>query len=169
MDVPTEPSNISTQAVREKNDPGWNHFSLIQSSDGKKHYKCLHCGVIYMGGGINRMKQHLAGIKGNVVACKKVSHDIRNQMQENLKIISDKKQETQEFLDSVNPYGDHVNNERTSSIVKSQNSIVDDKGKRKMDQIENYFAPSSGDSSNNIKWCHIYKKILMTKILKYIY
>ncbi|KAK8921641.1 hypothetical protein KSP39_PZI020191 [Platanthera zijinensis] len=90
MDVPTEPSNISTQAVREKNDPGWNHFSLIQSSDGKKHYKCLYYGVIYKGGGINRMKQHLAGIKGNIGACKKVSHDIQNQMQENLKMISDK-------------------------------------------------------------------------------
>lgn len=149
MEDPSEPSNNPLQSVREKNDPAWNHFTLIQSSDGKniKHYKCLHCGVIYKGGGINRMKQHLAGVKGNIAACKKVSHDIRNQMIENLKEISTKKQESQESLGSVNPYGDPVSDDRTSSFAKSQHSIVQDKGKRKLDQVESYFAPRTSTGS----------------------
>ncbi|KAK8933479.1 hypothetical protein KSP39_PZI015493 [Platanthera zijinensis] len=71
------------------------------------------------------MKQHLAGVKGNIDACKKVSHDIRNQMQKNLKVITNKKQDAQESLDSVNPYGDHVNDE----------------------QVENYFAPRTSTGS----------------------
>ncbi|KAK8921469.1 hypothetical protein KSP39_PZI020416 [Platanthera zijinensis] len=97
MDSSFEPSIVSLQTVREKKNPGWNHFSLIQSSDGKKHYKCLHCGLTYKGGGINRMKQYLAGIKGNIDSGKKVSHDIRQQMQENLKGITGKTRSTRIF------------------------------------------------------------------------
>ncbi|KAK8914409.1 hypothetical protein KSP39_PZI024118 [Platanthera zijinensis] len=93
------------------------------------------------------MKQHLAGVKGNIAACKKVSHDIRNQMLENLKEISTKKQEKQESFDSVNPYGDPVSDERTSSITKTQQSSIQDKGKRKLDQVENYFAPRTSAGS----------------------
>ncbi|KAK8941408.1 hypothetical protein KSP39_PZI009861 [Platanthera zijinensis] len=95
-----ESTNSSAQ-VREKNDPGWEHFSLVKDASGKKKYRCLHCGTIYSGGGINRMKQHLAGIKGNIGACKKVPHDIRHQMQENLKGITEKKQEIQESRENI--------------------------------------------------------------------
>lgn len=80
MEPPNSQQTSFSHSVREKVDAAWNHFSEVRTSDGKKHYKCLHCGVVYKGGGINRMKQHLAGVKGNIASCKKVSYDIRYQM-----------------------------------------------------------------------------------------
>ncbi|KAL0925240.1 hypothetical protein M5K25_003558 [Dendrobium thyrsiflorum] len=60
----------SNCSVREKVDIAWNHFIEIKGTDGKRQYKCLYCGIAYKGGGINRMKQYLAGVKGNITACK---------------------------------------------------------------------------------------------------
>ncbi|PKU70417.1 hypothetical protein MA16_Dca007169 [Dendrobium catenatum] len=93
METPSNQTSASTYTVREKVDIAWNHFAEVKGADGKKQFKCLHCGISYKGGGINRMKQHLAGVKGNIAACKKVPHDIRYQMQENLKEILRKKQQ----------------------------------------------------------------------------
>ena len=39
------------------------------------------------------MKKHLAGVKGDVTACKKVLHDIRNQMLRNFNEIDEKRPE----------------------------------------------------------------------------
>ncbi|KAF7808217.1 uncharacterized protein G2W53_034960 [Senna tora] len=38
------------------------------------------------------MKQHLAGVTGQITSCKKVSHDVRHQMLESLKNVQQKKQ-----------------------------------------------------------------------------
>ncbi|PKU77311.1 hypothetical protein MA16_Dca016878 [Dendrobium catenatum] len=91
MEELSNQTSASTYTVREKVDIAWNHFAEVKGVDEKKQFKCLHCGVSYKGGGINRMKQHLAGVKGNIAACKKVPHDVRYQMQENLKEILRKK------------------------------------------------------------------------------
>ncbi|KAF7839716.1 uncharacterized protein G2W53_008198 [Senna tora] len=48
--------------------------------------------LTYKGGGINRMKQHLAGVTGQITSCKKVPHDVRHQMLESLKNVQQKKQ-----------------------------------------------------------------------------
>ncbi|KAK8946422.1 hypothetical protein KSP39_PZI006543 [Platanthera zijinensis] len=141
-------SNVSTQAIRDKNDPGWAHFSLTKDVNGKNKFRCLHCGSVYSGGGINRMKQHLAGVKGNIAACKKVSLDVRHQMQENLKGISGKKQETQEARENIGIYDEHATEELASAGSQpSRNSITEDKGKRKIDEIDNFFAPRTSAGS----------------------
>ncbi|KAJ1413315.1 Zinc finger, BED-type, partial [Sesbania bispinosa] len=79
-----------SSAVRGKTDPAWEHFTY--KKDGRTNvYTCLHCGATYRGGGIN-MKQHLAGIPGQISKCKKVPHDVCHQMLESLKEIQEKKQ-----------------------------------------------------------------------------
>ncbi|KAL7611343.1 hypothetical protein Lser_V15G12631 [Lactuca serriola] len=50
-------------------------------------------GSIKCGGGINRVKKHLAGIKGEVVACSKVSPEVRFTMQGKLKETAQKEKE----------------------------------------------------------------------------
>ena len=64
-------SNVveSSSRVREKVDPAWEHFSL--------GVPCVYCRQTYKCVGINRMKRHLAGIKGDIGSCKNVSHDVR--------------------------------------------------------------------------------------------
>ena len=41
---------------------------------------CLYCNKVFKGGGINRFKKHLAGIRGETESCKKVPTDVCFQM-----------------------------------------------------------------------------------------
>lgn len=61
-------------------DPAWVHAKVIGNS--KNALACLHCGKKIGGGGITRFKYHLAGITGQVQACKKVPNDVRRQMKQ---------------------------------------------------------------------------------------
>ncbi|XP_050259955.1 uncharacterized protein LOC126705038 [Quercus robur] len=63
----TTESNANSSSVRAKCDLAWDHVTK-ELKDGKSSYRCIHCGKIYKGEGINRMKRHLAGIKGDVAA-----------------------------------------------------------------------------------------------------
>ncbi|XP_058769027.1 uncharacterized protein LOC131642877 [Vicia villosa] len=63
--------------VRGKTDITWAHCT--RSPDGKS-LVCMYCHKSFGGGGIHRVKQHLARIVGNVEICKKVSTKIRFQM-----------------------------------------------------------------------------------------
>ncbi|XP_054782037.1 uncharacterized protein LOC129289285 [Prosopis cineraria] len=69
-------STASTQSVRAKSDPTWEHCTAIPNEKGgKPRLRCLYCGKEFGGGGIHRMKQHLAGKKGDATSCKSVPHD----------------------------------------------------------------------------------------------
>ena len=86
-------SNVmeSSSRVKEKVDPAWEHFSLGADEKGWNTFTCIYCRKTYKDGGINRMKKHLAGIKGDIGSCKKVSHDVRYQMLEYVKEFELKK------------------------------------------------------------------------------
>ncbi|KAF1858712.1 hypothetical protein Lal_00044745 [Lupinus albus] len=56
-----QPVIPTTQSVRAKSEPTWDHCQLVQDVDGNKSIKCLYCSKCYKGGGIHRIKQHLAG------------------------------------------------------------------------------------------------------------
>ena len=73
----TTRSNAKSSFVKAKCDPTWDHVTDQELKDGKSSYKCIHCGKVYKGGGINRIKKHLAGIKGDVAACICVPYDVR--------------------------------------------------------------------------------------------
>ena len=53
----------SSSRVRENVDPAWEHFSLEADEKGQNTFTCVYCRQTYKGGGINRMKRHLAEIK----------------------------------------------------------------------------------------------------------
>lgn len=65
---------------------------------------CLYCGKTFAGGGINRVKQHLTGLRGDVDSCHKVPPDVRFTMKENLDNFAAKKRKTQEVLEECNPH-----------------------------------------------------------------
>ena len=67
----------SSSKVKEKVDSAWEHFSLWMDEKGWNTFTCVYCRQTYKGGGISGMKKHLAGIKGDIGSCKKVSHDVR--------------------------------------------------------------------------------------------
>ncbi|XP_025702860.1 uncharacterized protein [Arachis hypogaea] len=69
-----------TSSVMGKTDPAWRYVSL-QNINGKSHYQCLFCLSTFGGGGINRMKKHLAKIGGDIKKCSKVPYDVEKQME----------------------------------------------------------------------------------------
>ncbi|XP_050290078.1 uncharacterized protein LOC126728268 [Quercus robur] len=62
-------------APARSDDPAWAHARAVPNA--KNNTICLHCNKLIKGGGITRLKYHLAGIRGQVEPCKKVSSDIR--------------------------------------------------------------------------------------------
>lgn len=63
-------------------DPGWAHGIMVNG--GRQKIKCKYCHKIMLGGGISRLKQHLAGERGNVAPCEEVPEEVKVQMQQHL-------------------------------------------------------------------------------------
>ncbi|GKU98298.1 hypothetical protein SLEP1_g11318 [Rubroshorea leprosula] len=82
-------------------DPAWAHCLIIPSR--RNQTKCLYCDKLKLGGGITRLKEHLAGIKGNVSACKKVSADVKRQMQQLLSELRKGKEKRKRLGDMDTP------------------------------------------------------------------
>ena len=63
-------------------DPGWAHGIMVNG--GRQKIKCKYCHKVMLGGGISRLKQHLAGERGNVAPCDQVPEDVKVQIQQHL-------------------------------------------------------------------------------------
>ncbi|KAI4335080.1 hypothetical protein L6164_013761 [Bauhinia variegata] len=63
-------------------DPGWEHG--VAEDERKKKVKCNYCEKI-VSGGINRFKQHLARIPGEVAPCKHAPEEVYLKIKENMK------------------------------------------------------------------------------------
>ena len=75
--IPTlDSSTINPQSICQKTDLAWTHVTMTQSSDRKKLLICNFCEKVIKGGGISRIKMHLAGQSGVVARCKKVLSDV---------------------------------------------------------------------------------------------
>ncbi|XP_054816887.1 uncharacterized protein LOC129316487 [Prosopis cineraria] len=130
-------STSGTPSVRGKKDPAWAHVALRKEGN-KNVYTCLYCALSYKGGGINRLKHHLAGISGNVVSCSKVPFDVRYQMQESLK--SGKKRK---LVDVQADMEEHVSNANEPNAPAPSKSIPESSASKKKPPtmlVENYFA-----------------------------
>ncbi|KAL4577227.1 hypothetical protein LXL04_013332 [Taraxacum kok-saghyz] len=91
-------SHSSVQSnVRTKTDIGWDYATLVIDGNGKKSCICNFCNKVSSGGGINRVKKHLACYKGEVVACPKVVSDVRFTIQGNLKETAQKDKDESTF------------------------------------------------------------------------
>ncbi|XP_042017815.1 uncharacterized protein LOC121765670 [Salvia splendens] len=82
----------SASKYRGKKDPAW-QYCTADIGGGLKKIICDFCHVTIGGGGIHRMKEHLAGAPGNVVSCSKVPSEVRFRMKSSIKEHQDKKKE----------------------------------------------------------------------------
>lgn len=98
----------SQQSTRQKSDPAWAYCKLTIGPDGKKTLTCVLCLKIFRGGGINRVKQHLAGKPGDVLSCNKVDADTRFRMGDNLSKIATKKKKCADAFDEEHPFSHNV-------------------------------------------------------------
>lgn len=85
----------------QKTDPAWKHCQMFKNGD-KVHLKCLYCGKLFKGGGIHRIKEHLAGHKGNASTCFRVPQDVRQLMQQSLDGAASKRRRKQKIDEVIN-------------------------------------------------------------------
>lgn len=99
-------SNLEPVAITShKHDPAWKHVQMFKNGD-KVMLKCIYCLKMFKGGGIHRIKEHLACQKGNASTCCRVPHDVRLHMQESLDgvvVRKKKKQKIEEDIMNVTP------------------------------------------------------------------
>nr|GMD57603.1 Spore coat protein like [Ipomoea batatas]GME19592.1 Spore coat protein like [Ipomoea batatas] len=91
-----EPVPVTSQ----KHDPAWKHCQMYKNGD-RVQLKCIYCGKVFKGGGIHRIKEHLAGQKGNASTCLRVQPDVRLLMQESLNGAAMKKRKKQKLIDEM--------------------------------------------------------------------
>ena len=103
-------------SVHRRTDPAWEHFSFKKEGRSKV-YTCRYCSNVYRGGGINRLKHHLAGTKGEITPCKKVPHDVRCKMKETLEEASKK--------NKPDVMHEHYGNEEGCAVANAGSSVAD--------------------------------------------
>nr|CAN66693.1 hypothetical protein VITISV_032487 [Vitis vinifera] len=140
-------STTNSQSTRSKIDPAWEHVSEERYENGRKTLICLYCKKITKGGGIHRMKQHLAGVKGNIGPCKSVPPDVQFRMENSLQEFVNSKKAAQEAYECRNPYGPIVSQfegdkvEGEEEVQEMQSPMAANSGKRKKSIVDKYFAP----------------------------
>ncbi|XP_057761376.1 uncharacterized protein LOC130981734 isoform X2 [Arachis stenosperma] len=73
-----------------KRDPAWKHVQMFKNGK-KEQLKCIYCKKLFNGGGIYRVKEHLACRKGNGSICSLVPKDVTFHMQQSLEDSETKK------------------------------------------------------------------------------
>ncbi|XP_010496130.1 PREDICTED: uncharacterized protein LOC104773244 isoform X2 [Camelina sativa] len=72
MDPELEPVALTPQ----KQDNAWKHCEIYKYGD-RLQMRCIYCKKMFKGGGITRVKEHLAGKKGQGTICDQVPEDVR--------------------------------------------------------------------------------------------
>nr|XP_025703529.1 uncharacterized protein LOC112805350 [Arachis hypogaea] len=93
--IPPAPGFSRPASNRGKTDPAWGHCKQVLDK-GKTALVCIYCEKLIRGGGINRVKHHLAGKGGDIEACRKVPAVVRHQFNQNIEDLRTKKRKTQE-------------------------------------------------------------------------
>ncbi|MCH96587.1 hypothetical protein A2U01_0017574, partial [Trifolium medium] len=119
--------------VRRKTDIAWGHCKQIPETN---ILVCNYCGKKFGGGGIHRVKEHLAWIPGNVESCKKVPAEIRFQMKENFDERSKKKRKASAVAEIDSAIAEEDEQVQTNPTLPTTSK----KGKN-VGRIGTYFLP----------------------------
>ena len=81
-------SAASTPA--RSDDPAWAHARVVP--EARNNTICLYCNKLIKGGGITKLKYHLAGIRCQVEPCKSALDDVKWQMKQLVEDLNKSKQ-----------------------------------------------------------------------------
>ncbi|XP_035542143.1 uncharacterized protein LOC118344831 [Juglans regia] len=140
-------TSTPTLAPIRSEDPAWAHARAVPGA--RNNTECLYCNKVIRGGEITRLKHHLAGIPGDVEACKKVSKDIKWQMKELLDEMKKSKEKKMRIRSKIggdiNLTFDDIDD---SNSMEGQSQLSKGKGKSKesgtgesVGGLSKFFAP----------------------------
>ncbi|XP_027077056.2 uncharacterized protein [Coffea arabica] len=127
----------ASQNHRQKSDIAWNYCSEVVNMQGRRTLTYGYCFKVIAGGGIHRMKQHLAGEQGSIVPCLRIDPAIRHAILASMKEKEQKSKEKKGNFGVENPFGRTTHtfdgDEIQEILFPSANEIgVSSKGKRKV-------------------------------------
>ncbi|XP_062201913.1 uncharacterized protein LOC133904415 isoform X2 [Phragmites australis] len=76
------PAQQSKDTFWKSRDMGWKYGIMID--ENRQHWKCMYCGLTRYGGGVSRLKRHLAGDL-DVKMCPKVPVDVAEEIRQHLR------------------------------------------------------------------------------------
>ncbi|KAI3407405.1 uncharacterized protein J3R85_021015 [Psidium guajava] len=124
---------------RKRNDIAWQYCTVVDGNVG--HVCCNFCGHV-MWGGVTRLKQHLACIKGNVVPCRRCPPDVAAQIQDHLGQGSQKSEENIDGgSEQVNDVRDGGNEEQSQEGQEYWHKFTSD--------VQDYLTHSSPKNEEN--------------------
>ncbi|KAJ4971497.1 hypothetical protein NE237_004596 [Protea cynaroides] len=102
-------------------DLGWAHGMMVNGD--RQKIKCRYCHKVILGGGISRLKQHLAGERGNIAPCEKVPDDVKAQMQQHLGFKVLERLKKQKELETIkNPLASFIQGKEEGNSDEMQKS-----------------------------------------------
>lgn len=129
-------------------DLGWAHGMMVNGD--RQKIQCKYCLKVILGGGISRLKQHLAGERGNIAPCEKVPDDIKTQMQQHLGFKTlerlKKQKDSEVVTSSIQQSRDGYDSEILNAI-----SIREASGKSRGKELDE----GSPDKRKRIKKLHV--------------
>ncbi|KAL3845490.1 hypothetical protein ACJIZ3_002893 [Penstemon smallii] len=96
---------MSGSVTPQEQDPAWKHCLMFKIGH-LVELKCVYCGKNFNVDGIHRIKEHLAGQKGNVATCSRVQPDVQLQMLESLNGIAVNKIKKENLAEEILCYDD---------------------------------------------------------------
>ncbi|XP_035830865.1 uncharacterized protein LOC118479311 [Helianthus annuus] len=147
---------------RKSDDIGWEYGQLVDPNNLDKT-QCNLCEKV-MSGGVYRLKQHIAGITGNVAACRKTTKDDQVRVKNALLETQNKKKAKQDSDDSL----------RAEVDIDSEPIDLDDcfgelKPPRSFGPMDRF--PTSQGSKGNVKQSNlsnVVKKEQMIRVKEYV-
>ncbi|KAL6990191.1 hypothetical protein U1Q18_052600 [Sarracenia purpurea var. burkii] len=130
-------------------DPGWEHG--VAQDERKKKVKCNYCEKI-VSGGINRFKQHLARIPGEVAPCKNAPEEVYLKIKENMKWHRTGRRHRRPDAKEISAFYMHSDNEdeeeelEEDARMNNERALIGDKRLRK-DLRRTFKGMSSGSGS----------------------
>ncbi|EPS63146.1 hypothetical protein M569_11643 [Genlisea aurea] len=114
-----EPHMELVPMTSQKHDPAWKHCQMFKTEE-KIHLKCIYCGKIFKGGGIHRIKEHLAGQKGNASTCLRVLPEVKQQMLDSLNGVAVKKKKKLKLTEQLSGYDNPADRVNEHSSLNSE-------------------------------------------------
>ncbi|OAY75759.1 hypothetical protein ACMD2_19826 [Ananas comosus] len=117
----------------QKHDPAWKHCLMIRSG-GRTKLKCVYCSKLFLGGGIHRIKEHLARQKGNASCCPRVPTEVQDAMLHSLEGAAARKRKKLKLADELNKLhptaSSHPDHETDDSALQAIpiNNVLDFSG-----------------------------------------
>ncbi|KAG6532149.1 hypothetical protein ZIOFF_005987 [Zingiber officinale] len=113
--------SISSIPARSR-DPAWQYGIAVEGH--RSSIICVICNKTIRGGGITRLKYHLAGIEGNVKACKKVSDDVKWQMKQLINSLNKKQEQRKRLRNEIGGSSSASVNDREEPVMGIPSSTL---------------------------------------------